>query len=255
MMPHHDITGIFNRLAVPYNYQFHYLRIALILNMLSIAYPGLRSTLPTSYSLLPAIIMLMQPQSPNPDFDFMLKDQAQAKRGLALPGGKLVKIVAIAVVAVLLLVIITSILRGNKGGPQAMVLLLARENEILRVTQLAQNQYQLQDPGTTALAATVTANLTSQQQQFTTYLANNKVKPGKLQLAADTDKTMDSQLQAASQNNTLDATYTSYIKTGLLHYQQELQAAFDKAGPNGKALIQEAFDSTKTLLDNPPLKS
>jgi hypothetical protein len=198
----------------------------------------------------------MQPQSPNPKFDFMLKDQAQPKRGLALPGGNLIKILVIAIVAVMLLVIISSILRGNKGGPQAMVPLLARETEIIRVTGLAQDgQPALQDPGTQALAATVATSLASQQQQITSYLSKNHVKPSKLQLATDTDKSMDSQLQAAGQNNTLDATYISYLKSGMASYQQELQTAYDKAGLNGKAIIKDAFDSTKTLLDNPPLKS
>jgi hypothetical protein len=73
-------------------------------------------------------------------------------------------------------------------------------------------------------------------------------------LAADIDKTTDTQLQSASQNNNLDATYMGYLKVNLAKYQADLQTAYKAAGPKGKTILKNAFDSTATLLGSPQLK-
>jgi hypothetical protein len=199
----------------------------------------------------------MQPQNPDPQFDFMLKNSPQPKRSLALPSmSRPVKIAAFAILGILLLIITSSVLSGRKdGGTQSIISAAAREQEILRVTQLAQTQQTLRDPGTTALAATVTSTLTSQKAQLTAYLAQNHTKLSKLQLAADTDKTVDAQIQDASQNNQLDSAYKNYLKQALAKYQAELQTAYKSAGPKGKLILKDAFDSNDTLLANAPLKS
>jgi hypothetical protein len=199
----------------------------------------------------------MQPTSPDPKFDFMLKNNAQPKRGLALPRmSKPVKIILGAIVAVILLVIISSVLSGHKGGATKQITAaLARGQETLRVTQLSQQQFKFQDPTTQALAATVSSSLASDQQQLVAYLAKSHIKVSKLQLAADGDKNTDASLQTASQNNSLDSAYTSYLKDSLAKYQTDLQAAYATAGPNGKAILKSAFDSTAVLLGSAPLKS
>jgi hypothetical protein len=125
----------------------------------------------------------------------------------------------------------------------------------LRVTSLAQSQLQLQDPQTQALAATVTAAISSDQKQLTDYLAASKTKVGTAQLASATDKNTDSSLQTASRNNNLDSAYVNYLKSALTKYQSDLQTAFKSAEPNGKVLLQQAFESANTLLTTAPLKS
>jgi len=199
----------------------------------------------------------MQPQSPNPDFDFMLKNNPQPKSGLSLPAmSKPVKIAALAIIAILLLIVISSTLSSHKGGgTKSVITAVAREQEILRVTQLVQTQQTLRDPGTAALAATVSSTLTSQQAQLLNYLATGHTKPSKAQLTADTDKTADAQLQSASQNNQLDDAYKNYLKQALTRYQIELQAAYKVVGPNGKVLLKDAYASNNTLLSNAPLKT
>jgi hypothetical protein len=198
----------------------------------------------------------MQPQSPNPDFDFMLKNQPQAKRGLPMAGSsKIVKIIIGVVAAVLLLVIFSSLSGRKSGGTQDMVGAVARNQEILRVTQLAQTQFQLLDPGTQALAATVSSSLTSDQQAMVKYLASSKTKLSKLQLAADTDKSTDAQLQSAQQNNQLDSAYQSYVKSALVKYQNDLQTAFKSLGPKGQAIVKNAYQSASVILNSAPLKS
>jgi hypothetical protein len=198
----------------------------------------------------------MQPQSPDPKIDFMLKNQAPAKRGFGLPAlSKPIKIMLGAILAVILLVIISSALSGHKGGAtKDITAALARGQETLRVTQLTQQQLKFQDPNTQALAATVNVTLSSDQQQLLAYLSKNHTKVSKVQLASDIDKTTDTNLQSASQNNSLDSAYVSYLKDSLSKYQADLQAAYNAAGPNGKAILKSAYDGTTTLLSNPPLK-
>jgi hypothetical protein len=113
----------------------------------------------------------------------------------------------------------------------------------------------LQDPTTQALAATVEATLSSDQDQLNAYLATNKVKVNKLQLAADTDKTVDAQLQTAQQNNSLDDAYKTYLRADLAKYLSDLQAAYKNVGPKGQVILKNSFDSAKIILNSPPIKT
>lgn len=201
----------------------------------------------------------MPPQSPNPDFDFMLKNQQPAKRGLPLPGLNLprpIKITLFVALGIILLVIISSLLRGGSSNSTAAITgVLARGQETLRVTQLVQQQLQLQDPQAQGLAATISNSLSSDQVQLKNYLARNHAKINAALLASDIDKNTDSSMQTASENNGLDDAYKSYLKGALAKYENDLQAAYKLAGPNGKKILSDAIDGVQTLLSSPPLKS
>jgi hypothetical protein len=197
-----------------------------------------------------------QPQSPNSDYDFILKDKQTAKRNLPLPNLPKPMLIAVAVLAGLILVIIVaSLLSGRKNSQwQPFESVLARGQETLRVTQLTQQELQLQDPQTKALAATVSSALTSDQQQIKSYLTKNHFKVSQARLAAETDKSTDADLQTASQNNSLDSAYVSYLKSALNKYQADLQTASNGAGPNGKQILSDSIESTRALLNSAPIK-
>jgi hypothetical protein len=201
--------------------------------------------------------MLMQPQSPNPNFDFMLKDQPQPKRSLMPNLSKPLKIGLAVAGGIILLIIISSLLSGRKSSAsQPIIGALARGQEILRVTALIQQPpLQLRDPQTQALSATVSSSLSSDRQQLISYLAKNHTKVSAVQLAADINKSTDASLQSASQNNNLDSAYVTYLKSNLGTYQTDVQTAYKSAGPNGKALLQKSFDSVNTILSSPQLKT
>lgn len=197
--------------------------------------------------------MLMQPQSPNPDFDFMLKENQPSKRGFSMPNIPKPAMIGLAVVGgLILLVVVASLFSGGKSNPVTGV--LARGQETLRVTTMVQ-QLQLKDPQTQALAATVSSALTSDQAQLNSYLAKNHTKVTKLELAADLDKSTDTSMQTASQNNNLDAVYITYLQTALAKYSNDLQLAYKSAGPNGKLLLSSSAESMRTLLNSSPIKS
>ncbi|HEX5448216.1 MAG TPA: hypothetical protein VFW90_03410 [Candidatus Saccharimonadales bacterium] len=199
----------------------------------------------------------MPPNSPNPDFDFMLKDSQPARRGLPLPSLNLpkpAKIILVAVGILFILLIIYAVLAGRGNvGRQSLIDVVQRGQEIIRVTGVIQDQ--LQDPDTQALAATVSSTLSSEQKQLVDYLASNHIKVSTSQLDAHTNKSTDSSLQSAAQNNNLDSTYVNYLNSGLSKYAADIQTAYKSAGPKGKQVLSDAFDSVKVLSSSPPLKS
>jgi hypothetical protein len=201
--------------------------------------------------------MLMQPQSPNPDFDFMLKNQQPAKKGLPLPNlPKPIKMILAAIFGIFILIVVFSMFSGRKSsGSQPLVDVLGRGQETLRITQLTQQQLPLGDPQTQALAATIYTSLSSEQAQLSSYMKKNHYKYSKAQLAAFSDKTTDTTLQTAAQNNNLDNAYVNYLKIALVNYKNDIQTAYQNVGPNGKIILQQAFDSTNTLLAAQQLKS
>lgn len=198
----------------------------------------------------------MQPQSTPTNFDFLEENQPP-KRGLPIPNLPKPAKIALAVVGgIIILIIVSSLLSSrNKGSAQAFAGVLSRANETLRVTALVQQQLPLQDPQTQALAATVNSAITSDKQQILSYLAKNHIKAPSTALAADTDKSTDASLQAAAQNNSLDAAYINYLKGALAKYEADLQNAYKTAGPNGQKLLSGTFESTHALLNSAPIKT
>jgi hypothetical protein len=160
--------------------------------------------------------MLMQPQSSDKQFDFMLKNNQPAKSGgglLKLP--KPVMIGLAVILGIILLIAVSSVLSGRKNGAtQPIVDSVARGQEIIRVTTAVQT-LGLHDPSINALSTTVLAVLTSDHRQLVQYLAANNVKLTKVQASVYTDKTVDDQMQTALQSNNLDQTYTTYLQQNI----------------------------------------
>jgi hypothetical protein len=199
----------------------------------------------------------MQPQNINSQLDSMLKtDQPLKRRRLPMPNLPKPVLIGLAFVLVVFLVIIaSSVLSGRKSGSyQPIVNSLARNQEILRVTNTAE-QLSLHDPATAATAATVTTTLSSDRALLLSYLSGSKIKVTSLQLAALANAAVDTQMQTASQNNNLDQAYLTYLQQNLTKYQQDLQAAYNAAGPKGKTILKSAIDGETALLANAPLKS
>jgi hypothetical protein len=197
----------------------------------------------------------MQPKSPSPDFDFMLKSQPKQRRRLAMPNLPKPVLIGLAVLLVLiLLIVVSSVMSGRKTDKfQPFVSALARDQETLRITSFAQ-QLQLRDPQTQAMAATAANALASDKQQMIDYLQKNGTKVSPAALGADNDKASDTSLQTAAQNNGLDAAYVTYMKTALGKYENDLKIAYVSSGPKGKQILADASASVMTLLNSPPLK-
>ncbi len=161
----------------------------------------------------------------------------------------------IAALLVLIVVIVSAMLLNRGGGnSQQVVDLMAQSQEIVRVSQLQEQQ--LQDSNTKGLAATAVTAMRSQQAEFGDILKRSNVKYGEIELAFRTNKDTDARLQTAAQNNNLDDTYTDYLKSSLSTYQSSLEQAFQATqSVSLRQALQSAYESITILLNSPQFKS
>lgn len=199
----------------------------------------------------------MPPQSPSPEYDFIYKDRPQPKKGFGLPGLGLprpVKIILGISIALIVIILFYSLLFGNKTtGSDQLVGIMGRAQEIARVSDLVQKQSK--DTNTLNLATTAEISMASDQAQLTSYLKKNHQKFSSGQLLIYKDSNIDTQLQSAAQNNSVESFYISYLKKELGTYHSSLVSAFAGTGPNAKAILQSSDTSVETLLSTSQLKS
>lgn len=186
----------------------------------------------------------------------MMKDQPKppGRLGTLLSGVPRPAKIALATIGVLFLLVILYVvfLGGKTTNSDQLVGIMARAQEIARVSNLVNQQSKNTDA--LGLATTASSALTSQEQQLKAYLTAQKIKVDPKLLLSKLDKTTDTQLATASQNNNYEQTYYDYLKNNLGTYQTALSSASTAAGPNAKAILRAAVQSVQTLLSAPQLK-
>jgi hypothetical protein len=197
------------------------------------------------------------PSSPNPQYDFILKDQPKPKRSFKIPTFGLPRAAAVALVSTLglflIIILAHAVLGGKTTNADALIKATARAQEVVRVSKLVEPLAHNSD--TQGLVATTEAALTSDQTQITAYLKRAKIKAGPKNLTIYLNKNTDAQMQAAGQNNSLDSAYASYLKQSLISYKADLQLAAKGASKLRLQILNRAFQSTSTLLSAPQLAS
>lgn len=163
------------------------------------------------------------------------------------------KVALLALGLIFVLVILYSVFFGaTKTDTDRLTVAMARAQETARVSALVQQQSKNTD--TKDLATTVEMSLNSQKQELIKYLGEQKVKVDAKKLAAGLNKTTDSNLEKAQQNNSYDQTYFNYLKSNLASYQTELEVVYKSAGSKLKTTLSADFDSLKIILTAPQLK-
>jgi hypothetical protein len=206
----------------------------------------------------------MQPQSeqeqPSTDFGFMLNQQQPAQTPAGPAGkfggfGKPAKIlVGLALVFVVVIIAALVFSSGGSGSSQQVLDLMCQNQEIVRVSA-AQDQ-KFTDGDTKGLSATTQASLSSQNLELANYLAKANFKYDQKALAAKTNPATDTQLQTAAQNNNLDDAYALFLRNSLRAYQDSLSSTFKTATSKSlKDTLQAAYDSVRTILESPQLRS
>lgn len=183
------------------------------------------------------------------DYNFILQN------GVKRPGPRLPKLrlprpikIGLVVILVLVILIIISASRGSGGNSSAAINVVARQQEIVRVSTLAQEN--LQDQQTKNLQANVLAVMTTDKSQLIKLLG---IKSGDGRLAKYRNSSTDNSLQTASQNNDYDQTYLTYIKQVLGNLTQQIQSAQSSASPNEASLLQTDLADAQALLASPQL--
>ncbi|MBI4034667.1 hypothetical protein HY380_02080 [Candidatus Saccharibacteria bacterium] len=199
-------------------------------------------------------------QTPNDDqlyspsqtsnFDFIMNagQKPKSKMPFKLPGGGPLKILMILVVLMVIVLIVVGLFGGgNQVAKVELLDIAARQQEIIRVGDVAQEL--LQDETSQNLEATTQATLTSQQVELMGYLSGNNIKVGDKDLASRQNGDTDDQLTTARQSNKADSLYQQYLKQQLTDYRGSLRSLYDQADSQLKNILSSAYDSTGVVLE------
>lgn len=204
-----------------------------------------------------------QPSSPQPgpptppdQYGFILNNQPKPKRRFKLPLPKLPKpvmfILGGSLVILVILVLFAAIFGGRSGNSQPLVDLMARSQEIIRVSEIAEPE--VLDSGTKALAATTKSSLAGEQTELSAFLAASGSPVEPANLTAYLDEAVDADFEAAAKNGELDAAYVNYLKENLTSYSNALQVAYQTAPAGAKPTLEEAYETVQTILSAPQFK-
>jgi uncharacterized protein YpmB len=210
--------------------------------------------------------MLMQSQNQpvpatnsDPNYNFIFNDPQKSKRRFRLPGGNnltKITILAVAGCAILgiLIIVLSSIFNGDKVNTKQLTDVAARSQEIITTSDIISQQSK--DVNTTNLATTTSNVLGSEQEEVLVYLKKNHKKILTKDLDIYVNKKVDAEIQDAAQNNRLSEYYSSYLKSKLTTYQASVKTAYDgSSSAKLKAILQDSYSSTKTILSAPQLAS
>jgi len=194
--------------------------------------------------------MLMPPQNPNPDYNFIMDNSRPAKKSLIPKGNSLLqRILIFTVLAGLLITIgvaVFSFIFSGSDNTDKLVNIAAQQTELARVAAIGEKEAVGVDAKN--LASTVSLSLISGQQQLVEVIKKQgrKIKPEELNAAKDT-KT-DQQLTAAGQSNRFDETFTEIMQTGLVNYQKDLNEAYNASNSRTEKLaLENLYNQVKLL--------
>jgi len=198
----------------------------------------------------------------DPDYKFIFEDKKKPRFHfrLGLPkNNNFAKTVALVVgggIVLIILIIAASSFFGARGvNSKQLVDIMARAQEISRVSNLVSQQQQNVDPNTLNLAATTSSALSSEQTQLLAYLHKARARVSTKALNFYLNKNTDTQLQTATESNNFSTTYYAYLKTNLGEYQNALKTIIPGSPPMAQAILNDALTSTQTLLAAPQLAS
>jgi len=186
-------------------------------------------------------------QNTNPAYDFLNKTIVSKSNPLTnVP--KPVAIIGIALIVIISFFVVSSQINKHRGAGYKMLDdLAARQQEIVRVSEVAKPLLKTQ-AGLNTLA-TAETSVHSDEVRLITYLSTNHAKIGNKQLAIYANPATDSSLNTGSINNQADQVYLSYLKQALTSYQGYIVAANAKApGPNARLLLSDAYSSAGIVL-------
>jgi len=203
----------------------------------------------------------MQPQSygpgPNNQYDFIVNPGKPSKRSFVPSFGsgasftqKLIFIVGGAVILIIIMWIVGSLLGGGGGDTATVTKFVQQEQEIARV---AGQGAEAGRADIRNLAVTVQLSLTSQQNQWERFLANNGTElKSELKSALQNDTT-DQKLTAAKTNNTFDKTFLDIMQSYLNDYASTMQSKIDTSrSDTEQEILARQYEQVKLLLEQIP---
>lgn len=195
----------------------------------------------------------MQPESPNPNFDFIMKDAPKSKRNFGLPALPKPALIAIGVVIIIFLIIIASSLFGGSGNSNTDKIygLLSDAGKIVATSDEAISS--AHDPDTINVAATTKAVLTGEQQQLQKYISDKGIKIDSKKISGTIDTDVEAKLKTAATSNNYDQVFLNYLKSAMNSYQADLQSNYQTADSNLKTILSNAYNNNAIILNSKQL--
>lgn len=198
-----------------------------------------------------------QPQAtpPNP-YDFIYNSPSKPKSSLPLPGGKMGRIIVVAVGLIILFIlffVIKSFLgSSDKAITQQYIEIAQRQTEIIRLASIAEQKGTSLETRSNAIITK--ASITSSQSSVTAVIQKKGVSPKELskQLTASKNAKSDATLAEAEKNNRFDETYSELIAAEITNYKKQLNAAASGASKSEKTVLEASFYQANSIL--PPTK-
>lgn len=189
------------------------------------------------------------PPGSQPNYDF-LNAEPPTKSRFSLPASfdHLSGISILTILALLVIIFMIVLFGGSGSAYKNEVDIIARGQEIIRVSALATQGAQDQDLKN--LVATVNTNLSSQKYQLVAYLSTHGKKVDLSKEVLYKNSSTDTQLNSATQAGNLDQFYKSYVKTNLGAYQTALQQAYKTAKASEKTLLNNDYNANNAILTN-----
>lgn len=192
----------------------------------------------------------------NPNYSFIFEPPKPPKKPFKIPIGKLPKKVAYGLYGfvglMVVLILYSAIFEGRVSNADQLIKIMARQQEISRISVLVQAQ--ARDVDTQVLASTTSTTLGSEQTQIMAYLKTaGKKKINTKLLGAYADKTIDTQMVNAAQNNNLSSTYADYLNKNFGLLKTAINTAYAGSGPKAQALLNEELANMKVIYTSPQL--
>lgn len=195
-----------------------------------------------------------QPSLPTPEnpYGFILnpnKDEKRTSKPLYKGMNKKLLMVASGVILLLLLGIVWSAVSGGgKSQEQRLLNLLAKQQEIIRVSELIKKDDSLTQE-TRNWIGTTTLTTSSEQEQLKAYLASKNITIDKTIYDKAKDTKSDKSLADAKQNNAFETTAKELLTNQLKSYRGDVQDAYKNASnEKSKTMLKGFFDSLSILL-------
>jgi hypothetical protein len=187
------------------------------------------------------------PQNPG-QFDFIVNNSAPSrgpnKKTLLLFG-----LGAALLVIVLGWIILSLAFGGNNSAVTPLVNIAQEQNEIVRVSKLANTSGSLSSQNVRNFAVTTQLAIQSDQTNLVAFIGKNGKKLNEKQLGVKQKTSTDSALDAAKTTGTYDTTYLSIMQTGLKNYQLSLQQTYQKSTSRAeKELLKKQYDNATLIL-------
>lgn len=164
-------------------------------------------------------------------------------------GGKGARIALFAGIGLVIIILLATLPKMFSGGGLDKTAFLSVLQDQSELAHLAQTGVQSSTSATLKnFSATVAASMPSEQSTLLTYLADNHYKPNDKSLALKESADTDTQLQNAVTSSTFDSVYTGIMQQQFRTYQQDLNAAYQKAGTKGKDTLKKQYANAQLLL-------